>query len=142
MAAKTKRVNIKDPEYRLQVIQEYLRLWAELFQFLDDEIREKKITPDDEKRFFQQVTILASRHLQLMEVAGEDMKKPEDMINILNESVSLSYIKTMPDAHFSKMQVDWHELFLELNKCLGKLIKHPKIQKRLASAPPSQQAQA
>lgn len=138
MAAKVKKINVKDPEYRLQVIQEYLRLWAEFFQFIDDDIREKKITPDDEKRFFQHVTTLASHHLPLIEVAGEDMKKPEDMVNILNESVSLSYVKTLPDAHFSKLQVDWHELFLELNKCMGKLIKNPKIAKKLASAPQGQ----
>ncbi|GAB4312273.1 MAG: hypothetical protein Kow0059_02680 [Candidatus Sumerlaeia bacterium] len=141
MAARQKKINVRDPEFRLQVVQEYLRLWAEFFQFIDDDIRDRKIGPEDEKRFFQHVTALASRHLALMEAAGDDMKKAEDMVNILNEAVSLSYIKTMPDAHFSKLQVDWHELFLELNKCVGRILKDPKLIKKLrAKQQPTAQA--
>jgi hypothetical protein len=130
MGKKQKKINIKDPEYRLHVIQDYLRLWSEFFQFIDDDIRDKKITPDDEKRFAQHVTTLAARNVSLTETAGEDVKKPEQIVDILNECVSCSYIKTLPDTHFNKLQVDWHEMFLELNKCVGRIMKDPKLLKK------------
>ena len=69
-------------------------------------------------------------NIALTETASDDIKKPEQIISILNECVSCSYIKTLPDTHFTKLQVEWHEMFLEMNKCLGRIMKHPKLLKK------------
>ena len=125
-----KKINFKDPQYRLQVCQEYLRLWGDFFQFIDDDMREKNISPDDEKRLLQYVSALSAKQYIFAEIMGEDFKNADGLLNILNECVSCSYVKTLPEAHFSKLQNDWHSLFIEMNKCIGRIMRDKHFKKK------------
>ena len=61
-------------------------------------------------------------HYRFEMMAGEFLKDPDKVLGVLCEAVSLNYLKSLSEAQFSKLEVDWHSLFIAMNKCLGKII--------------------
>jgi hypothetical protein len=108
-------------ENRIQVCREYTKLWADYFKMFADSLEHRRIHENDEAAFQQIISLLALNHFKFTELMADKLKDPEDILEVLCESVSLSYLKMLSEAQFSKLQVDWHTLFLEMNKCLGKL---------------------
>lgn len=109
-------------ENRLNICREYTRLWQQYFQFFADGFEDKKIYEKDEQAFFQLMNVLALNHYRFVEMAGEFFKDGEGIIKVLTDTVSLQAIKNMSEAQFSKLQIDWHTLFISMNKAIGKLI--------------------
>lgn len=109
-------------ENRLAVVSEYTRLWQEYFKFFSDGIDEKDhITEQQEKQFFQLMNILGVNHFRFSEMAGEYFKDGEMILDVIGRTPSLDAIKHMSDAQFSPLLIDWHTLFISMNKTIGKL---------------------
>lgn len=110
-------------ENRLTVVREYKNLWQEYFKFFADGFDEdKKISDQEEQAFFQIMSRLSQGQYRFAEMAGEYFKDGDNIISILSDSPSLETLKQMSDAQFSKFQVDWHTVFIAMNKAIGKLM--------------------
>jgi hypothetical protein len=120
-------------ENRIKVCRQYTTLWADFFKFFAENLEDKKITDKDEAQFEKIVSILALNHFKFTELMGDRLKDPEGILEVLTETVSLAQLKATSEAQFSKLQVEWHTLFIEMNKCLGKLKSELPINKK---APP------
>lgn len=131
-------------ENRLATCREYKNLWQEYFKFFAEGFEGRKIYEKDEQAFFQVMNVLAVNHYRFVELAGEHFKEGEAIITVLTESVSLSALKEMSDAQFSKLQIDWHTIFIAMNKAIGKLMLQLPVvpQKGGAQRPPQQQPAA
>lgn len=133
--AVTKQIN--SIENRLSTCREYMRLWQEYFKFFADGFEDKTIYEKDEQAFFQIVNVLALNHFRFEELAGEFFKDGEATLKLLTETTSLEQIKEMSDAQFGKLLVDWHTLFISMNKAIGKLmlkLPAPKEDKKAKQA--------
>jgi hypothetical protein len=108
-------------ENRLAVCSQYTKLWQDYFKFFADGFEDKKITDQDEQAFFQLMNLIAANHFRYVELAGEFFKDGEGILKVLTDTVSLQYVKQMSDAQFSKLLIDWHTLFIMMNKTIGKL---------------------
>jgi hypothetical protein len=120
-------------ENRISVCRDYTKLWAEFFKFFAEGLHDKKVTEKDEAGFDKIVSLVALNHFKFVELMGDRFKDPEGILEVLTNSVSLSHLKSMSEAQFSKLQVDWHTLFIEMNKCLGKLNAELPIDKKAAA---------
>lgn len=107
---------------RLAVTREYKNLWQEYFKFFADGFDDRKISDQEEQAFFQIMSRLAQSQYRFAEMAGEYFKDGDEIINLLSDSPSLNTLKEMSDAQFSKFQVDWHSIFISMNKAIGKLM--------------------
>ena len=117
-----KKINYKSTEYRIRVVKEYSRLWSDFFRTFADGLEERKIYESDEQSFFQIVSLLAMNHYRFQQMAGDFFPESDKILDVLSEAVNLSYLKALSEAQFSKFEVDWHSLFIRMNKCLGKLL--------------------
>lgn len=106
---------------RLAVAGEYKNLWQEYFRFFADGFDDRKITEQDEQGFFHVMNLLATNHFRFVEMAGEYFKDGNSILDILNDTVSLSTLKQMSEAQFGKLCIDWHTVFINMNKAIGKL---------------------
>lgn len=106
---------------RIAFITKYKNLWQEYFRFFADGFDERKITAQDEQQFFQTMHALATNHFRFVELAGEHFKGADLSLDILNDTVSLNTLKQMSEAQFGKLLIDWHTVFINMNKALGKL---------------------
>ena len=109
-------------ENRLATCREYKNLWQEYFKFFADGFDDKKIYERDEQAFFQIMNVLAVNHYRFVELAGDYFKDGEGVISVMTDSVSLSALKQMSEAQFSKLLIDWHTIFISMNKAIGKLM--------------------
>jgi len=109
-------------ENRVNVCKEFTHLWSEFFSMFADGLHDKKITEADENKFSKILTALSFNQFKFEELMGEKFKNAEDIIGVLSQSVSLAHLKSISEAQFSKLQIDWHTIFIEMNKSLGRLI--------------------
>ena len=109
-------------EYRIALTQRYLNIWQRFFQHFAESLKDKKITAEMEKDFSRLLYQLAYEHFKFSKMQSPGFKGSEKIMSILNDCVSLSHLKKMPDASFSALQVAWHEVFIEINKSLGHML--------------------
>ncbi len=124
-----KKRNPDDPpemgslEHKLQVTRRYLAMWQKYFSFFSESLVGRKILPEEEKEFSKYVYQLALEHFMFTKLVGGDFHASGKIVSILDACVSLSHLKNMPDATFASLQVNWHEVFIEINKTLGFLME-------------------
>jgi len=128
---KAKQREREAAEQKLAVLREYARLWQEYFKFFADRVEGKRITEAEENAFAQLMNVLALNHFRFVETAYPHFKDSDGILKVLTDTVSLSHIQQMSDAQFSKLQIDWHTIFIAMNKAIGKFI---------ASMPPPESA--
>ena len=126
-------------ENRIAVVKEYAELWQRFFTYFSDSLAEKQITGDEEHEFNQIVSILALNQFKFAEVTRDYFKDSPQIIAVLQECVSLGHLKSLPEANFAKLQVDWHALFIGMNKTLGKLLSllPPRRLAEMQKSPPA-----
>ncbi len=109
-------------ENRIKVCREYTELWQTYFQFFADDLSETQITPEMENEFEGVINILALNYYKFQELCGPFMKECEEILKILSETYSLEAVKLMADATRSKLLVEWHRVFIDMNKALGRML--------------------
>jgi len=132
--------NHLDVVNRVAVVRDYAALWQQFFTFFSDEnLEERVFTEQEEEEFAGIVSVLALNHFKFQELSRDYFKDPEGVLKVLGEAVSLAHIRELPGSTLGKVQVEWHTLFIAMNKALGRLISEIP-QKRLAEMQASEQA--
>ncbi|MEN6625872.1 MAG: TM2 domain-containing protein [Candidatus Sumerlaeia bacterium] len=108
---------------RIVVCREYINLWMQFFRFFAEDLSEKEITPAEEKQFFQVMSQLARKQFMFVELMADKFDRGNDIMNVLTMAVSLAHIQLMQENTRSKLELDWHGLFLDMNKTLGRLLR-------------------
>lgn len=120
-------------EERIKFVQEYIKLWRQFFEMFADGFEGRKILRRDEEEFARIVNSLAHHHYRFSAMVYQEMGSADDVLKVLCETVSLSHLKGLSEAQLSKIQVDWHTIFIQMNKALGRLIARrplPEEQRR------------
>jgi hypothetical protein len=115
-------------EARLKVCQEYTRLWSDFARFFSDGFDGREIFDQDEQNFFNMIGVLAANHFRYVESAGNTFKSGDDILKLLGDLTSLRKLADMSEAAFSKMMLEWHSIFINMNKSLGKLMHMKAIE--------------
>ncbi len=110
-------------EQRILLCRDYITLWLGFFRFLADDITARDITSDEEKQFFQVMTQLARKHFLFVEMMGSTFDRGNDIVGVLTMAVSLAHIQVMNENTRGKLELDWHSLYLDMNKSLGRLLR-------------------
>ena len=111
-------------EKRIAFVQEYIKLWRQYFQMFSEGFEDRKILKRDEEEFARILNSLAHHHHRFAATAYPEMKDTDAIIKLLCETVSLSHLKGLSEAQVSKDQIDWHTVFIDMNKALGRLMSH------------------
>ncbi|MDX2176958.1 MAG: hypothetical protein SF028_10875 [Candidatus Sumerlaeia bacterium] len=116
-----KKPNHTSTPNRIAVCREYAMLWQRYFNFFSDPLADKVITNEMEMEFAQIVSLLALNQYKFQELVGDDMPDADKIVAVLSETMSLNDLKTLQESTYSKLQLDWHTLFISMNKALGRL---------------------
>lgn len=106
---------------RLAVVTEYKNLWQKYFLFFADGFESRKIQPQEEQGFFQIMNALSTNHYRMVELAGDLFKDGNLVLDVLIATPSLSTLKQMSEATFGQLCIDWHTVFIDMNKAIGRL---------------------
>lgn len=108
---------------RIATCREYIALWTNYFRYIAETLDRKEVTPEEEKGFFQIASQLSRKHFLFVELMGDCFDRGGDIINLLATGSSLAMLQGMQEQTRSKFELDWHSLFLDLNKSLGRLVR-------------------
>jgi len=112
-------------EKRIKFVQEYIKLWRQFFEMFADGFEGgRKILKRDEEKFARIVNSLAYHHYRFSAMVYPEMTGTEPILKVLSQTISLSHLKSLSEAQLSKIQIDWHTIFIEMNKALGRLMAH------------------
>ena len=125
-----RKAKLQQLEAKIALCQEFAQMWAEFFGFFADHFESRKISGDDESRFFKAMTTIARKTFRCSYLIGEGFPKSDGILKILSEAVSLTNLNNMSDAQFGKFQHSWHVVYIRLNKCLGRLIEQRPMPKK------------
>ena len=126
---------------RVTVLRDYAGLWQQYFTFFAEDLEEKNFTQEQENEFQNLVSLLALNHFKFQELTKAYFKDAGKVVDVLKETASLYHLKKLPGASFSKLQVEWHTLFIGMNKALGKMLSEmgPKQMEQLQQMQAQQQ---
>lgn len=108
---------------RIKVCLDFIGLWKEFFKAFSEDREDREITLAEEKAFFQLVTKIARKQFMFTQLMGDHFDRGEDLMKTLAMAPSLTHIENMPEASRSKLEMDWHGLYLDINKTLGHLLR-------------------
>ena len=123
MLGKSKKNEPSDLEKKIQFCRQYAKIWADLFNYFSDKLDDASVTPQRDDEFFKIMSVLASRHFELTARLGDDLKDADKITDLLGKLVGLANLQNMSEVEFSTTQVAWHEIFIGLNKALGRLVQ-------------------
>lgn len=110
-------------EERIKVCRDFISLWSRFFRFFAEDLSQKEITPDEEKAFFQVMSQISRKQFLFVESMADHFDRGPVIIDVLCLAVSLANIQVMPENTRSKLELDWHSLYLDMNKALGRLLR-------------------
>lgn len=115
------KITLMSLENRISFCQEYAELWQTFFQMFSELNEDSEVTPEMETEFENIVNILSVNHYKFTQLCGEYMKGSDDVLEILCEVPNLLEIRNLGEANRSKLDINWHTAFINMNKALGKM---------------------
>jgi hypothetical protein len=134
---KSKKGEPTDLEKKIMLCRGYAKLWSDFFQYFSDSLEGVTITEQQEAAFFKYMTVLATRHFEFVTKMDKDLKVGEQILVLLRDIVSLHNLQEMSEAEFSSTQIRWHEIYIHMNKTLGRLIQKMPITAAKNAAKPA-----
>lgn len=130
---------VKDIQKRIEVCREYAALWEDFFKtFGTSDFPTRKIFDSDEQAFLQILTQLAMKRFRFCYYMGDTFGSGEQILDVLTQAQGLRHIQEMPEANFSKLEIDWHTIFIEMHRALGRLLRQlPSEKPEQAEAKPA-----
>lgn len=80
-----------------------------------------EISPEMEAAFMEIKAQVAMLHDSLMESITRDANIGQNMMSIINRSITLRHVRRLGNADQKKIEIEWHECFLLLNETISAL---------------------
>ncbi len=128
-----------DLEKRYADCTELSAAWKDYLEFYNKAVKEDgELTPELEAKFMECKGTIAMLHDSLMESLKEDRDIGQNMLAIVNRSITLKHVRRLGQADKKKIEIEWHECYLQLNETVSvlaeqreKLAKVSKFQERM-----------
>lgn len=127
MATQSKRDDI---QRRIEVCEKYASLWEEYFRMFGfaDFREKKKILPQEETQFQKIIRDLARQQFRFSFFMGDKFGDGDKIIDVLERSESLRVLQEMQEANFQKLEVDWHQIFINMHRAVGRLTRELPVE--------------
>jgi len=102
-------------------VKEFLELWVKFNQLYKDAMKKSTITQEEEQSFLETKSIIARKFQALADSLSIDRSTIERTYDIINQILSLKGISTLSEPELKKIDNDWHESYIFLNRLLGHL---------------------
>ncbi len=126
-------------EKRYADCTELIQVWKQYQDFFNKAVKEdSELPPELEAKFMECKGTIAMLHDSLMESLKEDRDIGQNMLSIVNRSITLKHVRRLGQADKKKIEIEWHECYLQLNETVSvlgeqreKLAKVSKFQERM-----------
>ena len=111
-------VNAKDA---IAKTKEFLDIWKRFNQMYKAAIGKSDISQEEEDLFLETKSVVARKFQMLADSLSIDRFTVDRTYEVINQLISLKSMSTMSEQTLKKIENDWHEAYISLNRLLGHL---------------------
>lgn len=111
--------SVEDIQYRIDVCQEFIKLWEQFFSIQQGVGDEDYLTDQEELTFLELKGKIARNRYKLTQSLGRDFSGGNKILAVLNNAPDFEALREMTHVQRNRLETDWHQIFINLNKCLG-----------------------
>jgi len=101
--------------------KEFMQLWVKFHQLYVEAMNKTSITPEEEEAFLETKSIIARKFQALADSLSIDRSITDRTYDVINQILSLDSISTLSEPTLKKLENDWHESYISLNRIHGHL---------------------
>ena len=111
-----------DNERRYADCSELVDAWKSFLDLFTKAVNKTvEINPPLEQTFMEIKARIAMLHDSFMEAVRHDKNVAQNMLTIVNRSITLRHLQRMGQADMKKIEIEWHETYLLLNETVSHL---------------------
>ena len=111
----------KDLELKIKRVKEFMQLWIKFHDMYKSSISRDTISPEEEKTFLGTKSLIARKYQALRDLLGIDSSYDDRTFDVISQVLSLKGVAAISDLGMHKIENDWHNSYIQLNKLLGEL---------------------
>ena len=111
----------RELELKIKRVKEFMQLWIKFHDMYKDALSRDTITPEEEAAFLETKSLIARRYQALKDFLGLANTYEDKTFDVITQVLSLKSVATISDLSLNKIENDWHNSYILLNKMLGEL---------------------
>ena len=101
--------------------KEFIELWKKFNAIYKEAMGKSTITEEEEALFLETKSIVARKFQILADSFSIDRHTVDRTYDVIGSILSLRSISTLSEPTLKKLESDWHEAYISLNRLLGHL---------------------
>lgn len=111
----------RELELKIKRLKEFMQLWVKFHDMYKDALSRETISPEEEKTFLETKSLIARKYQALKDFLGVESTYEDRTFDVIAQLLSLKSVAAISDLSLNKIEYDWHNSYVLLNKLLGEL---------------------
>ncbi len=111
----------RELELKIKRLKEFMQLWIKFHEMYKSSISRETISPEDEKTFLDTKSLIARKYQALKDFLEIASSYDDKTFDVISQVLSLKSVSAISDLSMNKIENDWHNSYIQLNKLLGEL---------------------
>jgi hypothetical protein len=111
----------KELELKIKRVKEFTQLWVKFHDMYKNSINRESISPEEEAGFLETKSLIARKYQALQSLLGAESSHEDKTFDVVSRVLSLKGVSAISDMGLNKIESDWHNSYIQLNKILGEL---------------------
>lgn len=108
-------------ESKIKQVNEFVDLWASFYELYQRATKQDAFSEEEEKSFLELKSNLARKYQALMDALAIKPTAEDRTFDVISQIMSLKSISLLSPLQLEKLENDWHNSYITLNKILGSL---------------------
>ena len=108
-------------ESKIKQLREFIDLWASFYELYKRAASQQDFTEEEERNFLELKSSLARKYQALMDALGIKPTAEDRTFDVISQVMSLKNIPMLSPLQMEKLENDWHNSYITLNKIMGSL---------------------
>jgi len=108
-------------ELKIKQLKEFMQLWIKFHDMYKESVSRSAISPEEEKTFLETKSLIARKYQALKNRLDMESSSDDRTFDVISRVLSLKGVAAISDLGISKIENDWHNSYIHLNKLLGEL---------------------
>lgn len=111
----------RELELKIKRLKEFMQLWVKFHDMYKDAISRDTISSKEESIFLETKSLIARKYQTLKEHLGIASSYEDKTFDVISQLLSLKGVAAISDLSLHKLEKDWHDSYILLNRLLGEL---------------------
>lgn len=111
----------KELEKKIRQTKEFMQLWVKFHEMYKSALKQDSISPQEESDFLETKSLIARKYQVLKSLFGAGDHYDDRTFDVISQILSLKGVSSISDISLTKIENDWHNSYILLNRLLGDL---------------------